>query len=99
MPRKDRRFTGEDIRRLYCRNLTPEGRKLVDAMGLFCVDGGAGQFDRKNVAYALRVLSDIVSAAGIPAVPEALEILAKAVENAREEVILREMGLFGGPSA
>jgi hypothetical protein len=30
MPRKDRRFTGEDIRRIYCNNLTPIQRHLFD---------------------------------------------------------------------
>lgn len=30
MPRKDRRFKGEDLRRLYCKNLTPTQRRLFD---------------------------------------------------------------------
>lgn len=30
MPRKDRRFSGEDLRRLYCKNLTPTQRRLFD---------------------------------------------------------------------
>lgn len=30
MPRRDRRFTGEDIRRLYCKNLTPLQRHFFD---------------------------------------------------------------------
>lgn len=30
MPRKDRRFTGADIRRLYCKNLTPVQRYYFD---------------------------------------------------------------------
>jgi hypothetical protein len=30
MPRKDRRFTGEDVRRIYCNNLTPLQRYFFD---------------------------------------------------------------------
>lgn len=30
MPRRDRRFTGEDIRRIYCKNLTPQQRRFFD---------------------------------------------------------------------
>lgn len=30
MPRKDRRFKGQDLRRLYCRNLTPLQRRFFD---------------------------------------------------------------------
>lgn len=30
MPRKDRRFKGTDLRRLYCKNLTPDQRYFFD---------------------------------------------------------------------
>lgn len=32
MPRKDRRFTGDDLRRLYCKNLTYEQQQVFDAI-------------------------------------------------------------------
>lgn len=32
MPRKDRRFTGQDLKRLYCKNLTPEQRHFFDIL-------------------------------------------------------------------
>lgn len=32
MPRKDRRFTGEDVKRFYCKNLTPEQRQIFEAI-------------------------------------------------------------------
>lgn len=32
MPRKDRRFTGDDVKRFYCKNLTPYQRHLFDIM-------------------------------------------------------------------
>jgi len=38
MPRKDRRFTAADIRRLACSNLTVEQRRLLDALGTDCGD-------------------------------------------------------------
>jgi len=31
MPRKDRRFTGDDVRRIYCKNLTPFQRAVFEA--------------------------------------------------------------------
>lgn len=31
MARSDRRFTGEDLRRLYCKNLTPVQRAVFDS--------------------------------------------------------------------
>jgi len=30
MPRRDRRFTGDDLRRLYCKNLSPLQRRFFD---------------------------------------------------------------------
>lgn len=30
MPRKDRRFTGDDLKRIYCKNLDARQRKLFD---------------------------------------------------------------------
>ena len=32
MPRADRRFTGEDLKRLYCKNLTPKERYFFDIL-------------------------------------------------------------------
>lgn len=32
MPRRDRRFTGEDVKRLYCKNLTPQQRHYFDLL-------------------------------------------------------------------
>lgn len=32
MPRTDRRFTGEDLKRLYCKNLTPKERYFFDIL-------------------------------------------------------------------
>jgi len=32
MPRKDRRFTGDDVRRIYCRHLTPTQRFIFDRL-------------------------------------------------------------------
>ena len=46
MPRKDRRFTGEDLVRLYCRNLAPDQRAVVDAIGLYCPNKEQGREER-----------------------------------------------------
>lgn len=32
MPRKDRRFTGDDVKRFYCKNLTPYQRHIFDIL-------------------------------------------------------------------
>lgn len=57
MPRSDRRFTGDDLLRLYCRNLTPEQRAIVDAVGLgSCGDGHLNPDD-----IVARVVSALVS--------------------------------------
>jgi hypothetical protein len=54
VPRKDRRFTGEDLRRIYCRNLTAEQRYLFD-----CLDC---DWDRlSNLEKARRVLDTVLN--------------------------------------
>lgn len=61
MPRKNRRFTGEDILRLYCRNLTASQQAIVDAVGFGCADMDDEDLVRSLLeALSSPPLSDII---------------------------------------
>lgn len=100
MPRKDRRFTADDIARFYCRNLSPPQREIVRVLIAECGDPGVPS--EQTLARLLRVFADLSDTAGVPALGEALRILADVVESPDERHLMDlrdQMGLFGGPSA
>lgn len=57
MPRKDPRFTGDDLKRLYCKNLSPSERKIFDV--LTC-DWDDYSFEEK----AEKIFDSLLDAAG-----------------------------------
>jgi hypothetical protein len=62
MPRKNRRFTGEDVKRFYCRNLSPQQRTIFD--GLTCDWEDMTEEERLEMIlnWAQEVLDQILSA-------------------------------------
>lgn len=64
MPRKDRRFTGDDLRRLYCKNLSPVQRRLFDLTSCDFAD-----LDEQEIA--LKLVSILLS----PPLSDAIELL------------------------
>lgn len=97
MPRKDRRFTGEDIARLYCRNLSTPEKKLARKLFEDCPTGK--KTSDKTLAEIIRIVSEIAESAAVPLVPTALELLADAVETGDTSYIESVIGLAGEPSA
>lgn len=100
MPRKDRRFTAEDVARFYCLNLSPPQREIVRVLITECGDPGVP--GEQTLARLLRVFADLSDTAGVPVLGESLRILADVVESP-DERHLREMrdamGLVGPPSS
>lgn len=89
MARKDRRFTGQDIARLYCRNLSDEQQQVAAYLFEHC---GPMEFD----AAILRALSDYYT----KETPKSLffEALADLIEGGEDFVgglIEYVSGLFG----
>ena len=100
MPRRDRRFTAEDVARLYCRNLTLPQKALARAIFEECAPTTTPT--QEQVAKILGLLARTLGDLGVPMVPQALEILALAVLSADEAAVKRivdQMGLIGEPSA
>lgn len=81
MPRKDRRFTGYDIARLYCKNLTPAQRARAGVLMEYCEQY---EDDDDLVVALLYYISDIVSNThlyGAEFVALALDALAIACDQ------------------
>lgn len=100
MPRRDRRFTAEDLARLYCRHLSTPQKILLRALMEDCAVGSKPS--DAAVAEVLDLLADVLSDLGIPLVPIALKLLAAAVANAdpsRIEEIIDTMGFMIEPTA
>lgn len=100
MPRLDRRFTAEDVARIYCRNLSIPNqilaRRILDTCGI------DDRVTDEQVADVLDLLASTLSDIGVPFVPQALSILASAVRSADPgdiKVLIDQMGLVGEPSS
>lgn len=85
MPRKDRRFTADDILRFYCANLTPMQKALVDAAGLDSC--GGVRSDEERVVALLRALTTRPLSRVVRLLPggnyisQALEVLLAVAEG------------------
>lgn len=80
MPRSDRGFTGQDIARLYCRNL-PRIQKIIalELLDLCAVDS-----DDELALAVLTFLIDLVNASPLPG-RQAIVILLDLVREAVRE--------------
>jgi hypothetical protein len=90
MARKDRRFTAEDIARLYCRNITPAQQNHAQTLMQYCE-----QFedDVDLTVNLLRYLATIVDDTGLIGarfVAFALEALAIACDQDFSEEQIQE---------
>ncbi len=91
MARKDRRFTGEDVLRFYCVNISKEQRAFVLAQLESC-----GEEAVDWLPDALRILAEIVALIPVPGaglIGQSLVILADAVDQSfTDEQILEYLG-------
>lgn len=99
MPRKDRRFTGEDVARLYCRNLAAPQKEICRVMMAECAGSAISE---QAIAVVLRLLADGAEVGSVPLLPTLLDALADVVEhpdNYLIENLIDDMGLVGEPTS
>lgn len=100
MPRRDRRFTGEDIARIYCANIDSPQKEIARIMMAECPLIGAAT--DAVLGKTLRLMAEVADASNIPLLGFALNALADAVEEPDDyqlKLLIDNMGLVGDPSA
>jgi len=60
MPRKDRRFTGEDLRRIYCKNLNARQRRLFDIIECDWEDYSSEEKAEKVMDVILEIAEEVI---------------------------------------
>lgn len=85
MPRIDRRFTAEDVSRLFCKNLDPEKQLVANRIIAACGT------DEGGVPFLVSIFSAVLDVLGYVDVPfgnllsKLIEILIDALENPTTE--------------